>query len=195
MNLRDIIQHLDKSKSNEVWADDEEMREKVGLDSYSDTPEDFKEVFKVYWISKHLCTDTWVGIKAYFLNGVHVCCSQQSGRKCDKNFYWVSDDTFQMVFQYLSKTVSKKHISILDFEEDFEGGYTVSYGSQLLTNKGFYNGEIVEVIKTYGDRYEGDSETWHTVDVKLPSGDVVNIHLDDFKIPYCVTGSEVLLIN
>lgn len=184
MKLSEIIENLDKKASIDSWVDAGEIRNEVGLEEWQDDPEDFQDRFKAYWIQKNLCTDTWVGIQAYFLDDVFVAASSQVYRKSGKNYSWVSDESFQSVFKYLSETSTSKQYSIINMDEDFGDGYTVEYASALLTDSGFYNGKDCTVIKRYGVNYEGSSDMWSKIDVKFEDGEVITIDVADFIIPY-----------
>lgn len=78
------------------------------------------EEMKCYFLISWYCTDSWVGVRAYFLNGEFVAISSQIGRKYDQEFEWVSKEAYYKVKEYIaSKTLlSKIDIPIIDYEQD-----------------------------------------------------------------------------
>ena len=100
MKLKEIIQNIDKSSDNESYVNIYEFLDEFGI-IYIDYTEDDKQRLKAFYYAKWLCTDSWVGGRAYFLDDVLVATSWQSGRKMDENFFWVSQDDFNKVGDYL----------------------------------------------------------------------------------------------
>ena len=77
---------------------------------------------------------------------------------------------------------------VADLDQEIGEGYTVNYGSELLTMKGFYQGQPVEVISHWNGNYSLPSKLWHLVTVRLPDGSTKEINLKDFVIPYSLVG-------
>lgn len=172
MKLKDIIANLDKSAKNMDGVDLEAMSTEVGYVSNSwlisqdrDNPR-----MKSYWIANHICTDTWVGYRAYFLDDVFVCCSHQGARKSDEVYTWVSVEAKIQVKEYIKSldtvAIEEEEASLLDMEEDMGDGYPIQYTEQMLRNKVLYNGGIVEVVRDDGDGYKN----CHTITVKSTDG-------------------------
>lgn len=79
-------------------------------------------------INTWYCTDTWVGMYAYYLDGELVLITTQSGRKCDKIYHHVSGATYRKLKEFL-KTLFVEHdesleIKDLDLEQDINSFYT-----------------------------------------------------------------------
>ena len=70
------------------------------------------------------CTDTWVGVRAFYLNEELVCVAYQLGRKYDSTFHWVSQETKTKTRDYLNslRAVEEEDIWFvgwLDLESDY----------------------------------------------------------------------------
>lgn len=195
MKLKDIIANLDKSDQNTEWVDLEDMMSEVNYNSSgfawdvkqdSDNPR-----LKCYWIANHLCTDTWVGLRAYFLDDQLVCCSRQSGRKCDEHFEWVSVETKTQVREYIkSLDISEEEWdapSILDMEEDWGVGYPIKFTGQMLRNKVLYQGGLVEVIRDDSEGYNN----FHTITVKFSENRGADIDVREILVPWYTVENSV----
>lgn len=82
--------------------------------------EDFNERVKVMPVNAWLCTDTTVGVNAYYLDGEFVSLSFQRYRKDDVEFKWKSEADARKV-QTLIRRISEKNeelnLELLDAEE------------------------------------------------------------------------------
>ena len=79
MKLSEIINNLDKSRKNTEapqWDKISSQFSNINPISWSGDTR-----LKCYWVAKHLCTDTQVGILAYFLDDEFICISHQTSRK------------------------------------------------------------------------------------------------------------------
>lgn len=63
----------------------------------------------VYAIREWYCTDTYVGLYLYLIDGVAVCLSHQVGRKYEPQWYFLSEEKFEM-----TKKLFDDHILPLD---------------------------------------------------------------------------------
>jgi hypothetical protein len=180
MKLIDALLNVDKSQSQ--YADREELARELGLPYlyYGDLPEDFDERVKAYYVIKWNCTDTWVGLMAIYFDDRLAGYSWQTARKSDTEYEFVSEELALELRAYLESTLPKPKFNIIDPEEEQDEYYTVAYGSQLLVDKGFYNGEPVEVVKKFPYH---PSSNWKNVEVKNTAGAVMMIPLSEFQIP------------
>lgn len=62
MKLKEIIEKIDRETQNEEEVDTVNLGEMFGLNLGWVV----QERLKSYWVSKWICTDTWVGQKVYF---------------------------------------------------------------------------------------------------------------------------------
>lgn len=117
---------------------------------------------KCYWVSYHLCTDTWVGIRAYFLDDTFVAISYQPARKSDEKFEWVSLNLAKKVREYILslKEEDDLNISILDtLDEELGDGYGVNYAEQVLYKKVLHKNTLCKVVRDNSRKYGQDSIT------------------------------------
>lgn len=185
MKLIEAIHNVDRSEDN-TFTFNEEIVEAVGCDPYNldhDNPN--TERLKLHYISKWLCTDTWVGACVYYLDDMPMAISTQIARKDSINFKFMSSEAFCKLRDFfISISISNLHDMITNEEWNEEIGefYHINYGSQLLlTKEGFYKGVPVTVVKEYKN-----IEKWGVIGVKFPSGEIKDIKLKNFDIPYMV---------
>ena len=153
MNLAEIIEKLDKSHPYQVDVYDEDLVSELQIANEYGWYEQEKLVF--YTVSNWYCTDSEVGLRAYFFENVFVAMSNQTGRKCSEEFEWVSFELFQKVREYVLAFHNRKvHAPlILDLEKEMGNGYRIDFTGQLFQphkENCFYQDEptkIVEIIK------------------------------------------------
>lgn len=142
---------------------------------------------KAYYIKTWYCTDSWVGIRAYFLDDEFVAISYQSGRKSNEDFGFVSNELALKTKVYLQSLVEEDEfkIDILEcLDAEIPNTYKIEYNSQILHKSALLQGEKVEIVKT---NYESEGihspNYFHTVEVKLPNGDKKEVSCKelDFK--------------
>lgn len=183
MLLKDIIANLDKSEAilcdNIKW-DLEDIMSSLNLSCYGVNQSETYRL-KSYWLGKHLCTDTHVGIKAYFLDDEFVCLGKQNARKSTEWIRWVSDDCATKVRQYILSLVDVEDDcpELLDMNEELGEGYRVEYTGQLLTKTVNYNGDLVTVVK---DNPEGYTN-FHTITVDKQSN-LIDIDVRNVFVPW-----------
>ncbi len=86
-----------------VYVGPWDFAEEFEIYSLMGTPSDFK--IECLGISTWICTDTQVGLHAYYFEQEFVGLSTQKYRKSNKNFFWVSEDAYRMVRTYLESLV------------------------------------------------------------------------------------------
>lgn len=140
------------------------------------------ERLKGYYLKVWLCTDTWVGWIAYFLDGEFVYLSTQQARKSDVDIEFVSQESAEKVENYirsLIKEESELKVSILDLDEQVAPFYKIEYNSQVLHKTALYYDNEVSIInkrKTDGDL--------HTVKILFSDGNTKDVDCRDLKFPY-----------
>lgn len=81
-----------------------------GLDIYDSIDEGEDEAIharlKVYKVRTWMCTDTLVGLFAYFLDDEFVCISWQRGRKSDTDISFVDNNAGNKVSEFLKSFVT-----------------------------------------------------------------------------------------
>lgn len=142
---------------------------------------------KCYFIERWYCTDSCVGTRVYFLDNEFVCISYQSGRKMNENFYFVSKEIANKVGEYLKSLVEIEYnVDIIEenfLDEVIPDEYTIEYNSQIIQKQGYLNGQLVEIVKCYYP-YSDKDRHFHTVEIKLPSGEIKEIHCRELKFKY-----------
>jgi hypothetical protein len=80
-------------------------------------------------------------------------------------------------------TYQKNRVSFLDLDEDLGETYWVVYGSQQPKKNGWYKGQPVTLVKTYG---HGDAiSNWERVVISYDeSGRCENVLLRDVDLPF-----------
>lgn len=60
----------------------------------------FAERMSHAWLIQWTCTDTWVGIQAYYLDSELVAVSTQVARKADEYIFWVNQASFKKTYDF-----------------------------------------------------------------------------------------------
>ena len=187
--LRKLISEIDfNNKKIQCSPDWEELSSIFNINNlyYSED-----ERLKVYFIKKWYCTDSYVGLRAYFLNGVFVATSYQVGRKADEDFSFVSKALALELKNYLLEISVNEEIEpnydIIDesdLDEEIPNTYKIEFNTQILHKTALLNGERVEILKT---RYNwGDDRYFHTVEIKNTKGKKEEIHCQELDFEYNV---------
>lgn len=125
--------------------------------NYSEDPR-----LKAYHLQVWYCTDSWVGTRAYFLDGEFVATSYQKGRKYDEEFEFVSIEVAEKVRDYLLsllKGQTELNVSIMDdLDEEIEDTYKIEFNEQILHSHAFYKGEKVKILNKRGKNNEVEIE-------------------------------------
>ena len=192
MKLSELIKLVDKSPANTTSGDIEDFaRELIACPTYGWSNE-FSENVKGYWIQKWLCTDTWVGLTAWYWGDEPLAVSWQSARKNDETFQFVNKEIAERLRIYI-KTILETHDpepTIVDLEEDLGETYTVSWASELLVDEAFYEGQKVKIVGSRRSDYSRPSEEWKLIDVEFPNGDVFKASVENLHIPYHIIKEE-----
>lgn len=189
MLLKDIITNLDKSDHNccdNIKWDMETLIQDLNLSCYGVNQSETYRL-KSYWVGKHLCTDTHVGIKAYFLDDEFVCLGVQQARKSDESIRWLSDECASNVRQYILSLSNEDsyYSELLDMEEDFGDGYQVEFTGQLLTKVVNYKGDLVTVVKDNGQGFTN----FHTITVEKDN-QLFEVDVRGVHVPWPVTTKD-----
>jgi len=184
MTLKEAIDKIDKTNpKNEDSPSWGELFYEVFKTHDSFWSDDTR--LKSYWVKVWYCTDSYVGIKAYFLDEELVCISDKVARKDSEDFEFVSKETFKKVKEYLKSLIQETEeedcICLIDFEQEMGENYTVSYNTQILHKNALYKGEIVEIIKTYFGFNTPDY--FHSVEIKY-QGEIIKVNVNELYFPY-----------
>lgn len=191
MTLREIITSVDRSEGNSDWVSIEDMMQDMS-NNYYGYPSQENTRITSYFFSKWYCTDTYVGWRVYFLDEKPVAISHQSGRKCDENFSWMSKEAFDETLSYIKtlyddENLSPNLVTEEDLDKEWNIGFKVSYGDQLLTQDVLVEstGEKVLVVQKWSSRTGlNEIDKWKEVEVRFSNGEEKILKLDDILVPY-----------
>lgn len=189
MKLRELIEKIDKT--NPRLRDDTNFY-KLGsifnLDLYFYNNEG-NDRLKCYWMQTWLCTDSWVGWRAYFLDDELVAVSSQLGRKCDEEFELVPEK-IKILKEYLETLVEnplRDDYDLINLDEEVGDDYGVEFQSQLLDifhEKGMYEGQEVTVKRIKG---VNDYSNFHNVIIVFPDKTQKTVDCRDIRFEFCKT--------
>jgi hypothetical protein len=184
--LREIISQIDLDNTPQSSPDWEELSSLFNINNlyWSDDPR-----LKCYQIKKWLCTDTHVGINAYFLDDVFIGISEQKYRKSIPEFK-LMDKTKTILYEYLISLVDQPefHIDTLsdnDLDNEIPNTFKIEYNSQILHKSALLNGERVKIIKTIYD-WNDKENYFHTVKIQKPNKDIIEVHINTLDFEYNV---------
>lgn len=147
MKLKDAIAKLDREafKGNDLWnrVSWDRLSSASGLSlGYWDFGDSYEsEDVREYPIKTWTCTDTEVGIKAYFLKDELLMFSSQTGRKNNIYYYFVSVEMKNKLIAYILENIDKSkeatdlvdmELELDDYPNKFWHGYIgANYGDEL----------------------------------------------------------------
>lgn len=183
--LRKLISEIDKSKEDHIdWEVLSNIFDIHDLYYSEDTR------LKCYFIKKWYCTDSFVGIRAYFLDDEFICLSNQTGRKMKQEFSFVSRESALKLKDYLESLIEDEEpnyrFDIIDqtsLDEEIPSTYKIEYNSEILHKQAFLNNEKVDIVKT-SYPWEEKDKYFHTVKVKLPNGKTKEIDCRKLDFEY-----------
>lgn len=146
MKLSEIIERLDKSKTNKDYLDLTSLANELEIYDNLNTYE--SDRIEVYWIANHYCTDTFVGLRAYFIDDQLFAVSKQAGRKSNEDLFWVSEDSREFVKNYVRSLVEPEvdNFSLLNMEEDLGDYYPIKYAGQFIKRDVLWNGKPARIL-------------------------------------------------
>jgi len=151
----ELIKNVRRDEDNEdSWIDPGTFKEE--LDAWHLELYDFDDRFKSYWIARHYCTDSRVGLRAYYLDGEPVCGSHQGGRKCEESFEWISQEAAEKVLEYMKELAEERgqklNVNILNPEDELGDGYYIKFATQVMDYTVIYDGKEYPVDKESTNR-------------------------------------------
>ena len=185
--LRQLIEKATQLPKEEYNLWDENLLSAVGLDIYYHKYDD-----PVNLTTNHLkqwyCTDTWVGIDVIYLNNIPVAVTNQIGRKCDINIYFLSEEAKNSVKDYLISLYNNQqdcadYLTEDDLNKEMGEYFKIEYASQVLYKTAWLNGEQVEI--TQKPRNLNNNFNLHTVAIKHKDGVEEWIDVRELDFEYC----------
>ena len=189
MTIKEIVKNIDISNNNDQWIDFETVGQDLNLswEEIEDIDGNKNNLFRSEYISCHMCTDTFVGLEAFFLEGELVCLTHQSARKSEKQVVgWVSKDLAEKTKEYLKSLSTKVEkgldIEILDLKEDLGVGYKVQYSNELMHRNVNYENELHKVISSPSKDQHGEYN-FHEIVIER-DGKEKRVDVRDLEVPY-----------
>lgn len=184
MKLIDAIKRVDRSKGNSLDPDYLEFCEELGITDYTGWNSEFCKRVQGYYLIKWLCTDTYVGLVAYYLDDEPVAVSMQNARKSDTNYEFINKEAAEKVRIFLLSLQEEETptFSLMDSDEDIEETYTVEFTGQLLTSEGFVGGKPCKIV----DNFKKDYVARKAI-VEFEDGTTQTINIKDFHIPLALS--------
>lgn len=120
--MSDVIARIDDSDPSKFGDPDlEALESDLQTNTFMGWSEAFNERVKRLPINTWICTDTEVGVNAYYFDGELVALSFQSARKSDVEFRWLSEPLAAQVRDFiisLNKDAFRVSLLKLDAEID-----------------------------------------------------------------------------
>jgi hypothetical protein len=153
MKLIDALRNVDKSQPYDAQMSD--FVYEFGLnDGWSDK---FGQRVKQYYLIKWMCSDTWVGVCAYFFDDELVAMSEQMARKGDTNISFVSKEAAEKIKAFIVAILAEEEgeptYNIINPDEEVRISYTVAYSNELLDKEGYVDGMPCKVVDTFRKDY------------------------------------------
>lgn len=151
MKLKELITRISKEKDNQDSIDYEDFSNDFPEFSMWDISwSAWEERVTAYWVTRWLCTDTWVGQRIIFLDGEAIAYSNQVGRKCGTNICFLSKEAKEKlrkaIPEMMNDGVINDNSGYIDEETEIDTSYVIEYQSQILEKTAQYiNGETVYI--------------------------------------------------
>ena len=191
MKLKDAIRLVNKDKSNTTDADINDFACAVNADIYIGWSDKWNECVKGYWLVRWLCTDTWVGRRAYFFDGEPVATSYQSARKNDEYIEFVSNEAAEKIRSFIFELYGEEEkpaYDIVNAEEDIDDFYHFDLTDYFLEDEGFVDGKPVKIIqRCWFD--DADDKRWvcYHAKVKFEDGEERVVKAEEIHFPLRVS--------
>ena len=179
MNLQYILDNLDKSRNNSssiAWETLHQLFKLPIANWYNQSR------ITSYYISNWICTDTVIGNKAYFFDGVPFAISFQKYRKSDEVFKFITGFDTDIIRDYLISLVESPEyeVSYTNLDAEYGSGQPLEYSESIMAFKIYYNGILCDVI----GKYNIYGSECRLVDIKYPNGEVSTVELNKCLVPY-----------
>lgn len=175
MKLITALKNVDKTQHAQ-WIDADEVAQELGINRY-DTPDNWYDRVKGYFIARWMCTDTMVGVCAIYLDDNLVGFYNQVGRKCDKDYEWLDLNSVDKMKEVLLEN-NCENFKFIDLSEEIAETHFVDFYSQLVDKQGFFNGNVAKVIGN------GDKANCTSTKVLIETcNETLTVNTEDFKIP------------
>lgn len=187
--LKKLISEIDFT--NKSMADDVNWEDLSSEFNIYDLYWSGDERLKCYFIKTWYCSDSYVGIRAYFLDGKFVAISTQKGRKDDEHFEFVSLEIAKEVRDYLLTLTEKEDtfkVSVLtddELSQEIPNTYKIEYNSQIRHSTALLNRERVTIVKKHYRPITANTDDYfHSVIVEKQNLEKVKIDCRELDFEY-----------
>lgn len=212
MKMREAIENVLKTDQNSTCIDLDEIGAEVGYQNIHDFDyTSFYNRLKGYFITRKLCTDTWVGIVAYFIDDEFVFITEQTARRSGIDFKFAelgSEDTVRDFLTSLELYGENPQNAYIDMDEEIGDTYKHDANYSIITSDAILDstGEKIKLkmnhlsrngfttMKTIdGDEFEVLNsdllERDKVVGTAESTGDTTRVfHVDEISFPYLTNG-------
>lgn len=125
MTLSELLNNVKKTPQNECYPDSQKIFPGVNISFFDYIDLEKYTELKCYFTDAHwICTDTEVGIRAYYINDELICASCQVGRKYDEEFEFVSEESYNKlrnwVLEKIKENEESQKIPLIDFNQNID---------------------------------------------------------------------------
>lgn len=147
---------------------------------------------KAYFIQRWFCTDSYVGLRAYFLDKEFVATSWQRGRKLDEEFTFVSKEKCKELYSYISSLIREEEEEDGEFKfyepnsldkETYKDTFKVEYNCQITQKTGLLDG-IPVLINKCNYSFKDLNKYFYTVEITLPDGTITEVDCNQLDFEY-----------
>lgn len=146
MKMKDLIKLAETKEKENEWSI-YTFLEYFDIDDYIDITKEMSDRVTSIQPIKWYSIDTVVGMTFYYFDNVFIGLSFQAGRKCNKEFFWESQEKYDILKKFILslKEEKKENINIVDFEKVLSyKGYQIDFYDQILyDHRCFYEGEEI----------------------------------------------------
>ena len=183
--IREIFERVRKTDDNKAEPDYEHLAAELGINDYLNFWEnkEFKRL-AAYWLAPTYCTDQWVGQRVYFLDDEPIALSTQRARKCQEEFFFVSQEKAEKVRRFFYEILmeeNKRPVSTVSLDSIIPDAFSVEYPDQFVDRTGTYKGQPCEVVRV--QNIPGAYVGGHVCDIVLNDGTEKTVRCADIKIP------------
>jgi hypothetical protein len=102
-----------------------------------------------YWLVASLDTDTWIGTVVYFLHDKPVMVAHQTGRRMNAKLFFVSDEAYQLVRDYVISFREESQVDPIMLTEnsieDLPDGRGYDRTDTIVDSQAIYKGQLLKV--------------------------------------------------
>lgn len=181
--FRDVLARVDKSAENATHMDPDDLCQVLRLDSFDYSAyQKFNERVVGYWVTRWQCTDTWVGVTVYCLDGEPFAIGSKMARRQTEHYQFVSKAAMALVREFVLSLFDDQEspeVDLLDLDEEIEDTYHVNYASQIIDREGFHEGKSCTVHEIK----ESARLATESLVVKFEDGSKLEVPVKEFKLP------------